>query len=82
VGREERDERRRELVTDWETDTQTHTDGEINEQIFWQRHTIQREKEREHQGKRQYSSSLRLSLLRSSFTVKGSTKDGLSCTAI
>lgn len=57
-------------MTDWHTDTQTHTDGKINEQIFWQYYIIQKEREREHQGKRQFSSS------------RKPTKDGLSFSAI
>lgn len=57
-NQEKTDERKRESVTDWQTDIQTHTDGKINEQIFWRSYTMLREKGREHQGKRQYSSSL------------------------
>lgn len=38
---EEEDERSSELATDWHTHTHR---WKINEQIFWQHYTIQREK--------------------------------------
>lgn len=64
--------RMRQSVTHWHAhiQTHTHTDGKINEQIFWQRYITLRAREKEHQGKRQYLSS------------PWPTGDGLSSSAI
>ena len=75
MGRAEsrKDRWQKETVSDrlahWYTDTHTNR-WKINEQIFWQRYVTPREMEREHQGKRHYSSSQR------------PTKDGLGFSAV